>query len=52
MKVKIFKNWLLNDIDDMEDDINNFIEGTKVIDIKFTTGDSYSFAMVMYEEKR
>lgn len=49
MKVKIFKNWVL---DDLENATNDFIEKVKVIDIKFSVNENYSFAMIIYEEKR
>lgn len=49
MKVRIFKSWFL---DDLENETNDFIEKVKVIDIKFSTNENYSFAMIMYEEKR
>ena len=49
MQVKILKQW---SIGDLENNLNNFIKLVKVIDIKFSVNNDYSYAMIIYEELR
>ena len=48
MKVKIFG---YSDISMLEKTVNEFIENVKVVDIKYTSGETYSEILVVYEEK-
>ena len=48
MKVKIFSNLFISDL---EKEINNFIKGKKIKDIKSLSRKDYAAVIVMYEEE-
>ena len=54
MKIKIF-NKKINHVEQMEEDVNEFIKDKKVIDIRFGTEGEYpssNFLVVLYEERK